>query len=99
MAIINFYNFFTGKKVYSLECDNAYTLDDFMNEFDNSDIAWDMQDYIEVDEKYFMLKDDEKIFGVFCPHKGFSFIDVAEHDERVRIKHFFPELTCHIIGE
>lgn len=99
MAIINFYNFFTGKKVYSLECDNAYTLDDFMNEFDNSDIAWDMQDYIEVDEKYFMLKDDEKIFGVFCPHKGFSFIDVAEHDERVSIKHFFPELTCHIIGE
>ena len=99
MATIEFYNYCTGKQVYSLECDDAFTLDDFTNEFGNSDVGYDMQDYIEIDQKYFMLKNKKDIFGVFCPHKGFAFIDVAEHDERVQIKRFFPNLICHIIGE
>lgn len=99
MATIEFYNYYTGKKIYSLECDDAFTLDDFIDEFSNKDLGYNMQDHIALDEKYFMLKNDKDIFGVFCPHKGFAFIDMAEHDERLQIKHFFPELTCHIIGE
>lgn len=53
---------------------------------------------LEIDTTYFILSDNN-IIGVFCPHFGFSFFDIAEHDERVRIKRIFPNLKCNIIGE
>lgn len=52
----------------------------------------------QLDNTYFILYKD-KIIGIFTPHFGYSFFDVAEHDERVMIKRIFPRLKCHIIGE
>ena len=52
-----------------------------------------------LDEKYYMIINDNKIFGVFTMHKGYTFIDCAEHDERVIIKKMFPHLKCDIINE
>lgn len=53
---------------------------------------------LKIDTTYFILCEN-KIIGVFCPHLGFSFFDVAEHDDRIEIKRIFPNLKCNIIGE
>lgn len=55
---------------------------------------------IQIDELYYLIKEEPwKIVGVMSLHKGWGFFDVAEYDERVRIKNAFPDKICHIIGE
>ncbi len=57
-------------------------------------------DKIQMDENYYLISENPwKIIGVMSLHKGWSFFDRAEHDDRVRIKNVFPDKTCHIIGE
>ena len=34
----------------------------------------------EIDNTYFIIKNDEEPFGIIALHKGFTFIDCAEHD-------------------
>ena len=53
----------------------------------------------EIDNTYFIIKNDEEPFGIISLHKGFTFIDCAEHDERVIIKRAFPDIKCNIVGE
>jgi len=53
----------------------------------------------EIDNIYYIIKNNNKPFGVISLHKGFTFIDCPEHDERVIIKRAFPNIKCNIIGE
>lgn len=55
---------------------------------------------IQIDELYYLIDEEPwRIVGIMSLHKGWSFFDVAKHDDRVRIKKVFPDKTCHIIGE
>lgn len=55
---------------------------------------------IQMDEEYYLINENPwKIVGVMSLHKGWGFFDVAEHDDRVRIKSVFPDKCCHIVGE
>ena len=54
---------------------------------------------VKLEGYYYLLTDDDKIFGVCGIHKGFLFFDCAEHDDRVIIKKAFPHIKCYIIGE
>lgn len=94
---IDIYNLYTGKHLFTLEKQEPYSLKDFEKEIPL--IGYDLVNAGLQEDSYFLLKNNTEIFGVFYPHPGFSFIDIAEHDERVMIKKIFPQLTCHIIGE
>ena len=39
-----------------------------------------------------MITDKNEIFGVLSFHKGWTFIDCAEHDEKVIIKSALPNV-------
>lgn len=55
---------------------------------------------IQIDKLYYLIDEESwRIVGVMSLRKGWGFFDVAEHDDRVRIKNVFPDKTCHIIGE
>lgn len=55
---------------------------------------------IQIDELYYLIDEEPwRIVGVMNLHKGWGFFDIAEHDDRVRIKNVFPDKTCHIVGE
>ena len=72
-----------------------------LEEYVEKDLVYneDFVDAFETDETYYILKDYKEIFGVISLHKGYTFIDCAEHDDRVIIKCGFPHLKCDIIGE
>ena len=55
---------------------------------------------LKLDETYFLIEEDPwNIVGVISLHKGYTFIDCAEHDNRVIIKTAFPDKICNIVGE
>lgn len=57
----------------------------------------DLVDSMELDKTYYMVVEDPwEIYGVISLHKGWTFIDCAEHDERVRISTAFPDKDCYI---
>lgn len=42
---------------------------------------------IQIDELYYLIDEESwRIVGVMNLHKGWGFFDIAEHDDRVRIK-------------
>ena len=50
----------------------------------------DLYARMELDKKYYMVVEDPwEIYGVISLYKGWTFIDCAEHDERVRISTAF----------
>lgn len=64
------------------------------------DDAFDLYDKLELDKTYFLVVEEPwKIYGIICLHKGFTFVDCAEHDMRVIIKGAFPDKYCGTIGE
>ena len=79
---------------------NHLTLQEFENIY-NSEYLYYEEPFCNLilDTKYYMIIDDNIIFGVFSMGKGYTFIDCAEHDERVMIKRMFPYLKCNIINE
>lgn len=97
IAKIDIYNLHTGKHLFTLEREEPYNLTDFEKELPI--IGYDLKESGLQEDNYFLLKNDTEIFGIFYPYIGFSYVDAAEHDERVMIKRIFPQLTCHIIGE
>ena len=55
---------------------------------------------MEIDKTYYLIEEDPwKIAGVISLCKGYTFIDCAEHDDRVIIKSAFPDKICNIVGE
>ena len=81
---------FKGKNppelVYSLDT-GTISYCDFMNENWYDTLVWqeDIQEALELDIKYYVVAEDYSDFGVLVLHKGHSFFDTAEHDERVVI--------------
>ena len=61
---------------------------------DNTDIS----DLMELDRKYYLIVEEPwEIIGVITLHKGYTFIDCAEYDERVIIHSAFPDKECNIL--
>lgn len=55
---------------------------------------------IQIDEYYYLIKEAPwEIVGVMSLHKGWGFFDIAEYEDRVRIKNVFPNEDCQIINE
>ena len=64
--------------------------------FENEDIY----EKIQIDELYYLIDEEPwRIVGVMSLLKGWGFFDVAEHDDRVRIKNVFPDKIFYIVGE
>ena len=58
----------------------------------------DISNLMELDKSYYLIVEEPwKIIGVISLHKGYTFIDCAEHDERVIIHSAFPDKECNII--
>lgn len=86
------------KEVVALLPDILQTLEEIENYilFENEDIY----EKIQIDEFYYLIDEEPwKIIGGMSLHKGWGLFDIAEHDDRVRIKNVFPDKICHIIGE
>ena len=59
-----------------------------------------LRDQMELNKIYYMIEEDPwNIIGVISLHKGYLYIDCAEHDDRVIIKSVFPNKICNIINE
>lgn len=55
---------------------------------------------LELNKKYYMIEEEPwRILDVISLHKGYTYIDYAEHDDRVIIKSAFPTKICNIVGE
>ena len=88
----NYVYFKNKKKIGEIPYFNG-DYDDFLDIVSSSDLY----DRMELDKKYYMVVEDPwEIYGVISLHKGWTFIDCAEHDERVRISTAFPDKDCHI---
>lgn len=49
-------------------------------------------DRIQMDEYYYLISEFPwEIIGVMSLHKGWGFFDIAEHEDRARIKNVFPD--------
>lgn len=86
------------KEVVALLPDILQTLEEIENYilFENEDIY----EKIQIDEFYYLIDEEPwKIIGVMSLHKGWGLFDIAEHDDRVRIKNVFPDKICHIISK
>ena len=57
----------------------------------------DLAEKLALNKKYYMVEEDPwQIIGVISLHKGYTFIDCAEHDDRVVIQCAFPDKECYI---
>lgn len=80
--------------------DKNLTLQEFEEKYNKEYLYYeDFFQKLKIDETYYMITDDNQLFGVFVMHKGFTFIDCMEHDNRVRVKQMFSHLKCNIFGE
>lgn len=59
----------------------------------------DLAEKLELDKTYYMVEENPwQIIGIISLHKGYTFIDCAEHDDRVIIQCAFPDKECHILS-
>lgn len=79
---------------------DIFTLQDFIKIYETEYLYYDtpFKDFL-LDETYYMIADDNNLFGVFSMHKGHTFIDCMEYDDRIIVKQMFPYLKCNIINE
>ena len=55
-------------------------------------------DKMRIDNTYYLIEENPwNIIGVISLHKGYIFIDCAEHDDRVIIRTAFPDKNCNIV--
>jgi hypothetical protein len=88
------------EKIGTLNFNYDYSYDDIENKLFYDDKYKNIYNKMKLDEKYFLIEEDPWIIvGIISLHKGYTFIDCAEHDERVIIKTAFPDKICNIIGE
>ena len=88
-------------KIGTLNFNYDYNYDDIEDKILSYDEKYrDIYNKMELDQYYYMVEENPwKIVGVISLHKGYTFIDCAEHDDRVTIKTAFPNQKCDIIGE
>lgn len=59
-----------------------------------------LYDKMKLEQLYYLIEEDPwNIVGVICLNKGYTFIDVAEHNDRVVIKSAFHNKRCNVVGE
>ena len=88
-------------KIGTLIFNYDYNYDDIEDRILSYDKEYkDIYNKMELDETYFLIEENPwNIVGVISLHKGYTFIDCAEHDDRVIIKSAFPNEKCNIVGE
>ena len=86
------------KKIGTFNFNYEYNYDDIEERITScSEEYEDIYNKMELDKTYYMVEEDPwQIIGVISLHKGYTFIDCAEHDDRVVIKCAFPDKECHI---
>jgi hypothetical protein len=88
-------------KIGILNFNYDYNYDDIQDKILSYDEEYkNIYDKMKLDEIYYIVEEDPwNIVGVISLHKGYTFIDCADHDDRVIIKSAFPNKQCNIIGE
>ena len=88
-------------KIGTLNFNYDYNYDDIQDKILSYDEKYkNIYDKMKLDETYYMVEEDPwNIVGVISLCKGYTFIDCAEHDDRVIIKSAFPNEKCNIVGE
>ena len=89
------------EKIGSLNFDYEYNYKDIEDKILSYDDKYkEIYDKMKLDTLYYLIEEDPwKIVGVISLCKGYTFIDCAEHDNRVIIKIAFPDKKCNIVGE
>lgn len=89
------------KKIGSLDFNYEYNYNDIEDKILCYDDKYkEIYDKMELDKTYYLIEENPwKIVGVISLCKGYTFIDCAEHDNRIVIKAAFPNKRCDIIGE
>lgn len=89
------------EKIGTLYFNYDYNYDDIEDTILSYDgISQSIYDKIKIDETYYLIEEKPwKIIGTVSLHKGYTYIDCAEHDDRVIIKTAFPNEKCNIEGE
>lgn len=93
--------FKSKEKIGTLNFNYNYNYDDIQDRILSYGKNYkNIYDKMKLDETYYMVEEDPwNIVGVISLCKGYTFIDCAEHDDRVIIKSAFPNKKCDIIGE
>lgn len=88
-------------KIGSFIFNYDYNYDDIEDRILSYDDKYkNIYDKMKIDETYYLMEENPwKIVGIISLHKGYTFIDCAEHDDRVIIKTAFPDKTCNIVDE
>lgn len=89
-------HFKNKEKIGTLNFNYDYNYDDIQDKI----LYKNIYDKMKLDEIYYMVEEDPwNIVGIISLCKGYTYIDCAEHDDRVIIKAAFPDKKCNIIGE
>jgi len=93
--------FKSKEKIGTLNFNYDYNYDDIEDRILSLDGEYkNIYDKMKLDETYFLVEENPwRIVGVISLYKGYTFIDCAEHDERVIIKTAFPDKQCNVMGE
>lgn len=88
-------------KIGTLYFNYDYNYDDIEDKILSYDDTYkNIYDKMKIDETYYLIEENPwKIIGTISLHKGYTYIDCAEHDDRVIIKTAFPNEKCNIEGE
>lgn len=86
------------EKIGTIHFNYDYNYDDIKDRLLYNEKIYDK---MEIDKTYYLIEEvpSWKIVGIASLYKGYTYIDCAEHDDRVIIKTAFPNQKCDIIGE
>lgn len=89
------------EKIGTLNFNYEYNYDDIEDKILSYDDKYkNIYNKMELDKTYYLIEEEPwNIVGIIILYKGYTFIDCAEHDNRVIIKTAFPNQKCNIIGE
>lgn len=93
--------FKSKEKIGTLNFNYDYNYDDIEDKILSYDEKYkNIYNKMQIDNIYYLIEENPwNIVGVISLHKGYIFIDCAEHDDRVIIKTAFPDKICNIVEE
>lgn len=85
------------EKIGTMYFNYDYNYDDIEDRL----LSHEIYDKMEIDKTYYLIEEAPSwtIVGIASLYKGYTYINCAEHDDRVIIKTAFPNQKCSIIGE